>query len=313
MQYMHNHTGGTARGYACGIMAAVAYGTNPLFSLRLLRLGLDVETILFCRFALAALALGVFVIVSGRSLAVPRRAVLPLVVAGVVFAMSSQTLYQSFLYMDAGIACSILFVYPILVAVIMALFFHERASWLTYACIAVALAGIALLYRGDGSGGLSLEGLLLVVASSLFYAIYIVGVDHSRLAPLPSVRMTFWVLSAGALTFLVITGMGTQLRPVELSSACLVNVVGVALVPTVIPILFINVAIKSIGPTSSAVIGALEPVTALVIGATVFGESVTPRTVLGAAMIFAAVIVIVCRPAIERVRHKKGASHSEKG
>ena len=87
----------------------------------------------------------------------------------------------------------------------------------------------------------------------------------------------------------------------------------VALVPTVIPILFINVAIKSIGPTSSAVIGALEPVTALVIGATVFGESVTPRTVLGAAMIFAAVIVIVCRPAIERVRHKKGASHSEKG
>ncbi len=294
----------TTKGFACGILAAITYGTNPLFSLHLLHLGIDVETILFYRFALAAAMLGLFITLSGKSLVIPRKAALPLLLAGVVFAMSSQTLYQSFLYMDAGIACSILFVYPILVAVIMAVFFHERASWITYGCIAVALTGIGLLYQGDGNTSLSTTGLLLVIASSLCYAVYIVGVDHSVLRGVPSGRMTFWVLSAGALTFFVCTGLGTQLCPLQLSAECLTNVIGVALVPTVIPILFINVAIKNIGPTYSAIIGALEPVTALFIGVGVFGEQLTVRIVIGAALIFLAVITIVSKPLIVQYFHK---------
>ena len=288
-----NHT---AKGFVCGILAAMAYGTNPLFSLKLLQVGLDVETILFYRFSIAALVLGCFIFFSGKSLAVPRKAIFPLFLGGIVFALSSQTLYQSFLYMDAGIACSILFVYPILVAVIMAVFFHERASWLTYACIAVALSGIGLLYQGDGHVTLSTTGLLLVILSSLCYAVYIVGVDHSVLRSVPSGRMTFWVLVSGTFLFFVCTGFGTQLKPLQLSAECLTNVLGVAMVPTVIPILFINVAIKSIGPTFSAIIGALEPVTALMIGVCVFDEQLTVRIVTGAVLIFAAVITIVSKP-----------------
>ena len=193
------------KGAACGVVAAVAYGTNPLFSLNLYARGMDVESVLLYRFAIAALVLGAALLLSGRSLAVSRRQLAALVPAGVVFAMSSQTLYQSFLYMDAGVACSILFIYPILVAVIMTLFFHEKASLLTYGCIAVATAGIAMLYKGDGSGALSTVGLLLVAASSLCYAVYIVGVDHSALRTVPSARMTFWVLASGAVVFFALT------------------------------------------------------------------------------------------------------------
>lgn len=291
-----NTSTSTSKGFICGILAAMAYGTNPLFSLNLLKIGIDVETILFYRFAVAALTLGLFIVLNGKSLIIPRRTILPLLLAGVIFAMSSQTLYQSFLYMDAGIACSILFVYPILVAIIMALFFHERASWITYGCIFIALTGIFLLYQGDGNVSLSTTGLLLVIASSFFYAIYIVGVDHSILKTVPSGRMTFWVLVAGTLTFFVCTGFGTKLHPLELSTNCFTNVLGVALVPTVIPILFINVAIKNIGPTYSAIIGALEPVTAMAIGVCVFDEKLTVRIVIGAALIFFAVITIVCKP-----------------
>ena len=101
--------GSQVKGAVCGIVAAVAYGTNPLFSLNLYAKGMDVESVLFYRFAMAALALGAAMLLSGRSLAVSRRQLATLVPAGVVFALSSQTLYQSFLYMDAGVACSILF------------------------------------------------------------------------------------------------------------------------------------------------------------------------------------------------------------
>lgn len=291
----------SVRGAACGVIAAVAYGTNPLFSLNLYAAGMDVESVLFYRFAFAALVLGAAMLLSRHSLAVSRRQLMALVPAGVVFAMSSQTLYQSFLYMDAGVACSILFIYPILVAVIMTLFFHERASLLTYGCIALATAGIAMLYQGDGSGALSTVGLMLVVASSLCYALYIVGVDHSVLRTVPSARMTFWVLASGAAVFFALSGFGARLHPIGADQAVVGNVVGVALVPTIIPILFINIAIKDVGPTYSAIIGALDPVTALVIGASVFGEHITGRIALGALMILVAVTLIVARPLLHRL------------
>ncbi|MCL1609322.1 DMT family transporter [Marseilla massiliensis] len=291
----------SVRGAACGVIAAVAYGTNPLFSLNLYAAGMDVESVLFYRFAFAALVLAAAMLLTRHSLAVSRRQLMALVPAGVVFAMSSQTLYQSFLYMDAGVACSILFIYPILVAVIMTLFFHERASLLTYGCIALATAGIAMLYQGDGSGALSTVGLMLVVASSLCYALYIVGVDHSVLRTVPSARMTFWVLASGAAVFFALSGFGARLHPIGADPAVVANVVGVALVPTIIPILFINIAIKDVGPTYSAIIGALEPVTALVIGASVFGEHVTGRIALGALMILVAVTLIVARPLLHRL------------
>lgn len=283
------------------MIAAVAYGTNPLFSLNLYAAGMDVESVLFYRFAFAALVLAAAMLLTRHSLAVSRRQLMALVPAGVVFAMSSQTLYQSFLYMDAGVACSILFIYPILVAVIMTLFFHERASLLTYGCIALATAGIAMLYHGDGFGALSTVGLMLVVASSLCYALYIVGVDHSVLRTVPSARMTFWVLASGAAVFFALSGFGARLHPIGADPAVVANVVGVALVPTIIPILFINIAIKDVGPTYSAIIGALEPVTALVIGASVFGEHITGRIALGALMILVAVTLIVARPLLHRL------------
>lgn len=300
--------GNTTKGFACGIIAAMAYGTNPLFSLPLLHGGIDVETILFYRFAFAALMLGAFIAFKGKSVAVKPRAAVSIFVGGVIFAMSSQTLYQSFVYMDAGIACSILFVYPILVAVIMALLFHERAGIITYGCIAVALTGIALLYKGDGETTLSLTGLMLVVLSSVCYAVYIVGVDHSILKTIPSGRLTFWVLVAGTLTFFLCTGMGTRLTPIEPTLVNWTCVIGCAVFPTVIPILFINVAIKTIGPTYSAIIGALEPVTALVIGVTVFGEALSFRIVVGALLIFGAVITIVSKPLIMKKLRRKTAT-----
>lgn len=295
--------GNSFKGGLCGIIAAITYGTNPLFSLNLYSIGMDVESVLLYRFGLAAIVWGIILTLRGKSLAVNLRQLPPLFLSGVFFAMSSQALYQSFLYMDAGIACSILFVYPIMVAVIMTIFFHEKASLLTYGCIAIALSGIALLYQGDGDTSLSTTGMLLVFISALCYSLYIVGVDHSNLSTVPSDKMTFWVLASCGLTFFALTGFGYNLHPLESSATCIVNVLGVALIPTIIPILFINIAIKNIGPTYSAIIGALEPVTALVIGVSVFHEQLTVRIGIGALLILSAVTLIVSRPLL--VRHKR--------
>ena len=156
-----------SKGTLCGIVAAVSYGMNPLGALSLYRAGINTNSVLFYRYALAAVLLAALLLVQKTSLRITRREFSVLGLLGVMFAVSSLTLFMSFHYMDAGIASTLLFVYPVMVAVIMAIFFRERISLVTVLSISLALCGIALLYRGEGGAVLNTAGVVLVMASSL--------------------------------------------------------------------------------------------------------------------------------------------------
>ena len=117
----------------------------------------------------------------GRSFKIEHKAAVPLIVMGLLVAFSSLALFQSYNYMEVGIASTLLFVYPIMVALIMALVFKEKLTLQTVFCILLALSGIGLLYKSGDGTTLSLTGVLLVMASALSYAIYIIGVNQSTL------------------------------------------------------------------------------------------------------------------------------------
>lgn len=281
------------KGLVTGIIAAIAYGTNPLFSLPLYAESMTPDSVLFYRFGIGSLLLGVVLLLKGESLKIQKEEILPLFLLGVLFALSSLLLFKSFLYMNAGIASTILFVYPVLVAVIMAVFFREKASWLTYSCIALALTGIALLYKGDGDTSLNTTGMILVALSALLYAVYIVAIDYSPVSAMSSGKMTFWIVLSGTSVFIVSTGFMTELQSIPSTVSGWINILGVAIIPTIISIMFIHISIKHIGATYAALIGALEPVTALLIGILVFHEAFTFRIAVGALLIVLAVMLVV--------------------
>lgn len=146
------------KGYVLGAVAAASYGLNPLFALPMYEAGMDVDSVLFYRYAAAVVLLGGLMLARRQSFALRRAELAPLAAMGLLFSFSSLFLFRSYNLMDAGIASTILFVYPVLVAVIMALFFHERVSLLTTLSIGLAFCGISLLYRGEGGTTLSLLG-----------------------------------------------------------------------------------------------------------------------------------------------------------
>ena len=138
------------KGTKLGIVSAVSYGTNPLLgALFLYQEGLNSNSVLFYRFSLAAVVLACILFIQKQSFKLSRKEVKTLCLLGILFAVSSLTFYTSFHHMDAGIASTLLFVYPIMVAVIMSLFFKERISPVTMFSIILALSGIALLYREE--------------------------------------------------------------------------------------------------------------------------------------------------------------------
>lgn len=280
------------KGYLCGIGAAVCYGTNPLGALYLYEDNINANSVLFYRFALAVVMLGMLMMAQGKSLLVSMKELALLAVLGVVFSTSSITLYFSFCFMDAGIASTLLFVYPVMVAVIMAVLFKEKLSAAAIFAIVLALTGIALLYKGDGSATLSTVGVLLVMLSSLSYAIYIVVVNKSPLR-ISSLKLTFYVLFFGMLTILAnsfITGIHIQMLTTPRMWMCALML---ALLPTVFSLVLMVISVHEIGSTPTAVMGALEPLTAVVIGVMVFGEQLTLRLSVGIVLILVAVIIIV--------------------
>lgn len=280
------------KGYALGALAAAAYGMNPLFALPLYKDGMDPYSVLLFRYLFAIPILGIMLRARGRSFAVSRHDLLPLAVMGLLLSTSSLSLFLSYNYMEAGIASTLLFVYPIMVAVIMAIFFRERITALTATCILVALVGIALLYRGSDGATLDTTGVVWVMVSSLSYALYIVGVNRPRLKGIATLKLTFYALVFGISIFIVCTDF---CRTLTLPSAWYMwgNLLALALFPTAISFLCTTQAIQYIGSTPTAILGALEPLTAVFFGVTVFGEELTPRLVFGIILIIAAVSALV--------------------
>lgn len=296
------------KGYLCGIGAAVCYGTNPLGALYLYEDGINANSVLFYRFALAVVMLGMLMAARRKSLKVSRRELSLLCALGVVFSTSSITLYFSFCFMDAGIASTLLFVYPVMVAVIMALLFKERLPAVSVFAIMLALSGIAMLYHGDGGATLSTRGVMLVMFSSLSYAVYIVVVNKSPLR-MSSMKLTFYVLFFGMLTVLTnsfITGLHIQMLTTPRMWSCAFML---ALLPTVFSLVLMTISVHETGSTPTAVMGALEPLTAVVIGAAVFGEQLTPRLAAGIVLILTAVIMIIAGKSLFQTRVFSVVSH----
>ena len=279
-------------GTACAIGAAVCYGTNPLGALNLYAEGMNTPSVLFYRFGLAWLIIAAVMLFRRESLRVDRREFLTLSALGLLFIGSSLTLYLSFRLMPAGVASTILFTYPVMTAVIMALFFREKITLSTVSSIALAMAGVLLLYWGDGTGALHLGGVILVLVSALTYALYIIVVDKSPLQ-MSSFKINFYVLlycAAGMALFALLSGQPLMLPP---TPTAWLWVSWLAIVPAIMALVMMVYAAKYIGSTPTAILGALEPTTAVLIGVLVFAEPFTLRLLLGILLVLASVSIVV--------------------
>lgn len=281
-----------AKGYILGSIAAASYGMNPLFALPLYKAGMDPDSVLFFRYLFAIPLLGIMIKARGRSFKIQRKETFPLIIMGLLVALSSLTLFLSYNYMAAGIASTLLFVYPIMVALIMAMVFKEKLALQTIVCMLLALGGIGLLYKSEDGSTLSLIGTLLVFASSLSYAIYIVGINQTSLKNVATLKVTFYVLLFGLSLFVArLLYSGVLNTPDQLYLWA--NLLALAVFPTAISFLCTTGAIQYIGSTPTAILGALEPVTAIFFGIAVFGESLTVRESFGLVMIIVAVTFVI--------------------
>lgn len=286
------------KGFLYGVATSVTFGLIPLFTLPLMRAGLETDSILFYRFVTATVALGLMMAVKKENFALPWHDV-PIVVAlAALYMGSAQFLLYGYEVMGAGVATTLHFTYPVFVTLLMLLLFRERASWVTWMAVVLAIGGVARLSLNGAELRLPLMGVVVILLSAVAYASYIIAVNKSRVKDLHSRKLAFYVFLFTTAMFAVKNAAGEGVQPLPDVWAA-VNVVMLAVAPTVISNITLLLAVRNIGGTLTSILGALEPVTAVCIGALVFGEAFTFSEAVGIALILVAVVLVILNRSIK--------------
>lgn len=288
------------KGYALAALAAAAYGTNPAFAIPLYDQGMNPNSVLLFRYVMGLPLLALLMAARGTGFRLPKGETGLTAVLGILMALSSLTLFESYRYMNSGVASTLLFVYPIMVAVMMIFFFHERFRAAVAICLVVMGAGLVMLMKPQGGESVSLLGVLLVMVSALTYALYIVMVNVSkRVRKIPTTKLLFHVLAWGCLVYVVMIPMGSELTLPAKGSGWL-NLAALAIIPTVFSLACTTRAIQLIGSTPTAILGAMEPLMAVVLSITVLGQDITGREIIGGVLIVVATLMVIADKSVDR-------------
>ncbi|MBD5183285.1 MAG: EamA family transporter [Bacteroidales bacterium] len=289
------------KGYLLAAIAAAAYGTNPVFAIPLYEHGMNPNSVLLFRYLIGLPILACIMKARNISFAIKKEEILKVVILGFLMAISSLTLFESYKFMNSGIASTLLFVYPIMVAVLMIFLFHERFKISVGLCLIIMSFGLFLLMNPQGEESLSLIGILLVMVSAGTYAIYIIFVNVSKtIREIPTTKLLFYVLSAGTFFYVCLIPCGFELTLPEQNLDWL-SLTALAIIPTVLSLACTTRAIQLIGSTPTAIFGALEPVSAVILSVAVLGQSLTTRDLLGGLFIIIATTIVVADNSVDRI------------
>lgn len=289
------------RGFLYGIVASSTFGLLPLFTLPVMGEGLTTFSILSYRMLFASILVAVLMLIGRVSFATNLKELRWFAVLGFLYYGSAALLFQAYGGMASGLATTLHFMYPVSVTIIMALVYKQRPSLVTICAIILSLIGVALLCLRESSTGVSsLLSVFLVLLSGVCYAVYLVLVSTvKRINQQNSQKLTFYVLMFSGAFFMLSTLQGGGLQVIPSASAG-INLLLMATLPTLLSNLALVRSVKNIGSTLTSVLGAMEPLTAIIVGILVFDESLRGLMVVGIILILVSVSLIVLSPLLDK-------------
>lgn len=281
-------------GYPAGIITGITYGLNPLFAVPLMNNGASIESILFFRYSFAVVLLAAFLVFTKQSFWITACQAGVLFTLGLLYTSSSIFLFEAYNYIASGLATTLIFLYPVLVAIVM-VFLRVVPSWPVWLSIAATFGGVIIMTQGSGDDSINPLGVVLSLGSALVYALFIVIINRSKaIAQISNTLLTFYSLTVGAIVFLgKISFSHTAISAGITTSGDWLNLVGLALLPTIVSTATLAIATRNIGATKASVLGVFEPITAILVGTLMFGEPLTTNILQGIGIAIVAVTFMI--------------------
>ena len=281
-------------GYPAGIITGITYGLNPLFAKPLMNDGASTEAILFFRYLIAVTLLGAYLLLKKESFKINLRQAGVLLALGLLFTASSTFLFESYKYIASGLATTLVFLFPVMVAIIM-VFLKVVPSWPVWLSIAATFTGVVIMTGGGGSEAVNPIGVWFSIASAFVYALFIVVINRSKeISSISNSLLTFYALLVGTVVFFTRSIFsGVDLMTGLDGGMAWLNLIGLAILPTIVSTATLAIATRNIGATKASVLGVFEPITAILVGTLVFGEALTPNIITGILISIVAVTFMI--------------------
>ena len=281
-------------GYPAGIITGITYGLNPLFAKPLMNAGASTEAILFFRYGIAVILLGAYLLLKKENFRITLKQAGVLLSLGLLYTASSTFLFEAYKYIASGLATTLVFLFPAMVAIIM-VFLKVVPSWPVWLSIAATFAGVMIMTGGAGAEKINPLGVWFSIASAFVYALFIVIINRSKvISSIPNSLLTFYALLTGTFFFIGrCLFSGADLTAGLDGGMAWCNLIGLAILPTIVSTASLAVATRNIGATKASVLGVFEPITAILVGTLVFGEALTPNIIAGILISIVAVTFMI--------------------
>ncbi|MCD7971368.1 MAG: DMT family transporter [Candidatus Azobacteroides sp.] len=279
-------------GIGSALISSATFGMIPLFTIPLMMTARMGESpILFYRYLIAAIAVWILCKSEKKDLRISLPIFGKLLGLGTLYAATGMALIYSYTYISSGIVTTIHFLYPVLVAFFMILFYKEKSSGHLFIAGLLTIIGVSAL-SWTGKGFSNPLGIMLALSTAITYALYIVGLNLKGIRETDSNVIIFYVLLFCSVIFGFLSAFttGIHLPP---NGKAWINLLLLALIPTVISNLFLVKAVKYAGSTMTSILGSAEPLVAVTCGVLVFSESFTSLSFIGLIMIIAAVTYVI--------------------
>ena len=285
------------KGILFAALSSSTFGLAPFFTISLIMAGYSTFEALSYRWGVASLFLFLVGVFSGVKFRMAWRDFRTVFCLSLFRATTSFSLVVAYQNIASGVASVIHFMYPLAVALTMMFVFKEPKSKTIISAIVISIIGAVFLSTGNiesSGGGDTVLGIVMSTISVFSYAGYIVGVRRTRAVNIPSVPLTCAVMGIGAVLF-IIGGFFTGGIRIETDPHIWLYIAGLGLVATAISNISLVQGIKLAGPTLASIMGAMEPLTAVVIGIFVFGETFSWHTAVGIVLILFAVLLVILK------------------
>ena len=278
-------------------VSSASFGFSPLFSLGLLAAGLSDFDVLSYRWMVAGIVLMIYALCKKKSLRLNSfDEAWKVILLSILRSITSVTLLIGYANISSGIASTINFMYPVIVTICMMLFFGEKRSLADIAAIGVSIFGVYLLASGDSiivERGNTRLGLICSLISAFSFAAYYIVMKQVRADKIEVVKFTTWIMMLSAFYFIVCEFIFEGRITLVKDFGSWLNILGLGLWATMVSNITGVKAIRRIGPTHTSILGALQPVTAVILGVLFLGEHLYLRSCIGITLILVAVSVVV--------------------
>lgn len=268
-------------------LSGLFFGLIGYFGVSAMNANISVNNMLFWRFFISSLFLGILLIPHIKKLSFNVKELATITFYGAAFYGTCSILYfVATQYIGSGLSMVIFFTYPSIVLLINFLFFKQKISKIYYLALLIIFLGMILLVNGD-TFSFNLMGISLSLLSALLYALYLIA---SKGIFVPALLATLLVSIGAMLTSLIAAFIeGTFFIPAGLD--VWFNLCGIGIICTALPMVLLLKGLQHISSLQASILSVLEPVFVVIFGIALLGEKISLVQGLGVIILLAGALL----------------------